>query len=440
MVILNLDTYEIKIQNRDNTSLRLPFYNKFISLFSNILDQIKRTSDRMTHDHLFDEFKKYFRYYMSSLGNLLIDLKNNSDEIIQLLDNDCKYDTVLGCLDKSNISFMETMLQSSLINNFSDALSEIIEYQTPTKDMTDLMKFTCMQRFEMPSMIRKFYNPSPIVNEILKEIPEEVLQQNPSIYEKINSICNDPFVLFKKEEFQSDLYQSNYYIDIHIIISSESPILSNSIEYLFHLFQIIMNQYPDIIIHLLSDCNEFDSTNKTNYIFRFYHLSNHCCDNDSLRVLYTINTFLDNCLSGLYVKIEYNFSEKCNYICDNITLVNNDHLVNMKNRKDKVDNNNNNNNSIPSSKETYSMYLIKCNSHYNKTIQTFIISELLTLLDTIQRGITMRVIKMYIEENKGKKLCYEVEFSDNRDWIKSIGNINPIDFEVIEIKHKSVRF
>lgn len=433
MVILNLDTYEIRIQNHDNTSLRLPFYNKFAPLFSNIMEQIKRTSDKMTHDTLFDEFKKYFRYYMSSLGNLLIDLKNNEDEIIKLLDNNCPYETVLGCLDKSNISFMETMLQSSLINNFSDALSQVLEYKQPQIDITDLMKFSCIQRFEMPSMIKKFYNPSPFIDDILKEISDDVLSKYPSITNKLNTIMNDPFVLFKKEEFQSDLYQSNYFIDIQMIFSNESPILSNICEYLFYLLQIILCQYPNIIIHLL-DTITFDSTQATHYKFRFYHLSNNHCDNDSLRVLYTINTFLDHCLSGLYVKIEYNFSKNCNYICDNITLINNDCLINMKNEKDKIDS------ESATTKDTHSIYLVKCNSHCNKIKQSFIISELLTVVQTIQKGMIIRILRIYIDEEDGCRLCYEVEFSDNRNWKKSIKKINEIDFEINEVKHKSVRF
>lgn len=90
------------------------------------------------------------------------------------------------------------------------------------------------------------------------------------ILNNLNTIITEPNSLLSNNKLSTDLYDSEYYLNIHIQFENGSLIQSYFTR-LYFIFQIAYSFYNNIIIHLVpSDLNNFDSISIFDYSIYIY--------------------------------------------------------------------------------------------------------------------------------------------------------------------------
>lgn len=278
------------------------------------------------------------------------------------------------------------------------------------------------------------------------------------ILNNLNTIITEPNSLLSNNKLSTDLYDSEYYLNIHIQFENGSLIQSYFTR-LYFIFQIAYSFYNNIIIHLVpSDLNNFDSISIFDYsiyIFIFFflihffspfiyifflllfslfiiifihfliylidiricYLNNNECDNLARSCLSTLNNFIINSIQSLrFTNYEYKYGEKCHYISDNSVSVNKERINTMN----EIYNGYINQSVI---NDETKKFVIKSVIQRNVETNSFVISELITEVHKIQNNIYMEVNRVRFENNM---LVYNVKFSDNRDWKRFLSTIPSI--------------
>lgn len=124
----------------------------------------------------------------------------------------------------------------------------------------------------------------------------------------------------------------------------------------------------------------------------------------------------------LHAKGTSRFSSECFYISDSKSIIEEDVLRSLNDEYDNIINQKSN---FAEKKK----YLIKYNIKYDSKNKKFVLSELLSLLSSIPSKIYVKIDHIYTDNNK---LCYEVIFNEERDWIEYFKGNKSLDLQISE--------
>lgn len=156
------------------------------------------------------------------------------------------------------------------------------------------------------------------------------------------------------------------------------------------------------------------------YKFRLYYVNHDKCDTEARIALCTIYDFIKKALSPLVAAVTRSFSEKVHYISENCTTIDKEKSTNIQDRYDRYINDS----TITDENQLYS---VKLPLKYDDKTNTFLFNELITIIQSNQKGVYMELRKLYCDETS---LYFELKFSEKSNWIIIM---NKIQTEIIQI-------